>query len=56
MEESPQTSRNNFIVSVAVFPSLTQNLTLIDCSIVILQKFFSTTYQSHYPIALYKQK
>ena len=37
MEESPWTSRNIFKVSVVVFPSLTQNLMLILCSIIILQ-------------------
>ena len=37
MEESPIISRNIFKVSVAVFPSLTQNLILILCSGVILQ-------------------
>ena len=37
IEESPWTSRSIFKVSVVVFPSLTQNLMLILCSIIILQ-------------------
>ena len=43
MQESPYTSCSIFQVFIAVFPSLTQNLTLILCSVVILQIFKQTS-------------